>query len=121
MTLNLDQFLPEAGMNQIRKAIKLMPDEQKQETAAWLNEQRIIVRGKALDYFDRHLEEKKQILELEHQAEMLKSYQEEKEQLTKIRQQLSQCRMLSSQYRRKAEAALKLKNRYVKIVEITGV
>ena len=36
MEIVLDRFMPEAKIGQIRKAIKLMPDDKKQETAAWL-------------------------------------------------------------------------------------
>ena len=36
MEIVLDRFMPEAKIGQIRKAIKLMPDDKKQETAVWL-------------------------------------------------------------------------------------
>jgi len=117
MEIVLDRFMPEAKIGQIRKAIKLMPDDKKQETAAWLNGQTKELAQKALNCFMLHREEENRIPELKGQVELLKHDQEDKDELYQAKMQLSQCRRLSSQYRKKSEAACKLKKRYEELVE----
>lgn len=121
MEIVLDTFLKDAKVGQIRKAIKLMPDQQKQETAAWLKEQRDMLAQKALNRFMLHREYESRIPELKRQAEQLKHHPEEKEQLRETRMRLSHCRRLSIQYRRKSEEMLKLKKRYEDIIQKFGV
>lgn len=122
MTLNLDQFLPEAGMNQIRKAIKLMPGEQKQEMAAWLKDQIVIIHRNALEHFDKHLAEKEGIPDLEQRifAPVVYNIRSE-EELSELKKKLIRCRRLSKRYLNMAEKAVKKKDRYVGIIEKLGV
>ncbi|MGL5435605.1 MAG: hypothetical protein ACRDBO_09455 [Lachnospiraceae bacterium] len=120
MTLNLDQFLPEAKISQIRKAIKLMPDDQKHEMATWLKDQSDVLVQKALNYFMLHREEESRIQGLENQTRLLEHYPEEKEQLKKTKMRLSQCRRLSTQYWRKSEGISKLKKRYEELIRKLG-
>jgi len=48
MILNLDEFLKEAKLNQIRKALKLMSEENKKDVVTWLEMQIPETRGKRL-------------------------------------------------------------------------
>ncbi|MGL5436579.1 MAG: hypothetical protein ACRDBO_14440 [Lachnospiraceae bacterium] len=116
MVLNLDQFLPEAKISQIRKAIKLIPDDQKQEMATWLKDQPDVLAQKTLNYFMLHREEESRISGMKLQVELLKHHQEDKEQLNEAKMRLSRCRRLSTQYRRKSEEISKLKKRYEELI-----